>query len=175
MRDYSFTVTRDSTIPEGRARTLKRMTAILGQFPNGVPDRVNCFLHGLTLGLVLSHVIGHADADEVDTLLPPRPEGGVIEAIPYGPEDVEDPEFASLTEHDMPDGVWFQYWMGIKKSLYFFRQNRSEMPARVVLAWLGFLLGELEGGGISTTEYDKLRALLPPVRDELIPSGTASQ
>jgi hypothetical protein len=112
-----------------------------------------------------------------------------MEAIPYGPEDVDDPEFASLTEDDIPDGVWFQYWMGIKKSLYFCRQNHSVMSERSVLgarcsvlgarcsvlAWLGFLLGELEGGGISTAEYDKLRALLPPVTDDLTPLVAASQ
>jgi hypothetical protein len=42
-RDYEIVVRRDSTIPEGRARALKRMTAILAHFPNGVPDRANCF------------------------------------------------------------------------------------------------------------------------------------
>jgi hypothetical protein len=175
MCDYSFTVTRDSTIPEGRARTLKRMAKILAHFPNGVPDQANCFFHGLTKGWVLSHVIGLADAEEVDELLPPRPDGGVIEAIPYGPEDVDDPEFASLTEDDIPEGVWFDFWMGIKSSLYYFRCEGAEMPERSVLAWLGFLLGELEGHGISQAEYDKLRALLPPVRDDLTPLVAASQ
>jgi hypothetical protein len=102
-------------------------------------------------------------------LLPPRPQGGVIEAIPYGPKDVDDPEFHALNDDDMPDGVWFQYWIGIKKSKYFFRANHSEMPARAAFAWFGFLLGELEGDGISRAEYDKLRALLPPVRDDLTP------
>jgi hypothetical protein len=114
--------------------------------------------------------------DEVKELLHERP-ADVFDAIPYGPEDVDDPEVDALIENedDIPDGVWFQYWMGLKKSLYFFRQNNSEMPERSVLAWLGFLLGELEGGGISTAEYDKLRALLPPVNDNLTSLVAATQ
>lgn len=150
------------------------MTALLAHFPNGVSDRANCFFHGLTKGWVVSEVIGHADADEVKELLRERP-ADVFDAIPYGPENVEDPEFASLTGDEIPDGLWFDFWMGIKKSLYFFRQNHSEMPERSVLAWLGFLLGELEGGAISTAEYEKLRALLPPVRDDMTPLVAASR
>jgi hypothetical protein len=123
----------------------------------------------------LSQVIGLADADEVDEMLPPRPDSEVMEAIPYGPADVNDPEFESLTADEIPDNVWFQYWMGIKKSLYFLWQNHSEMSERSALAWLGFLRGELEGGGISTAEYDKLRALLPPVNDDLTPLVAATQ
>ncbi len=149
------------------------MTAILSHFPNGVPDRANFYFYGLTKGWVLSQVIGLADADEVDEMLPPRPDGAVIEAILYGPEDVNDPEFASLTEEDIPEGLWFSCWRGMKKSLYFLRQNGSEMPERSALAWLGFLLGELEGGGIATAEYDK-RAPLAPVTDDLTPLVVAS-
>jgi hypothetical protein len=51
-RDYEIVVRRDSTVPEGRARTLERMTAILAHFPNGVPDPANCFFYGLTKGWV---------------------------------------------------------------------------------------------------------------------------
>jgi hypothetical protein len=175
-RDYEIVIRRDSTIPEGRARALKRVRAMLAHFPNGVPDRANCFLHGLTKGWAVSDVIGHADADEVEELLRERP-ADVLRVIPYGPEDVDDPEVDALIENedDIPDGLWFDFWMGLKKSLYFFRQNNSEMPERSVLAWLGFLLGELEGHGISQAEYDKLRALLPPVRDDLTPLVAASQ
>jgi hypothetical protein len=164
MGDYSFTVSRDSTIPEGRARTLKRMAKILAHFPNGVSDRANCFFHGLTKGWVLSHVIGLADADEVDEMLPPRPQGGVIEAIPYGPDDVIHPEVDALEEEGIPEGWWFEV-----------SHAGTEMPERAVLAWLGCLRGELEGHGISQAEYDKLRALLPPVRDDLTPLVAASQ
>jgi hypothetical protein len=49
------------------------------------------------------------------------------------------------------------------------------MPERSVLAWLGFLRGELESGGISTAEYHTLRALLPPVTDDFTPLVAASQ
>ena len=173
-RIHEIVIRRDSTIPEGRARALKRMNTMLANFPSGVPDAANCFFQGLTLGWVLSHVIGHADADEVEELLHDRPTE-VFDAIPYGPEDVDDPEFSSLTADEIPKGVWFQDWMGIKKSLYFLRQNDLEMPERSVLAWLGFLLGELEGRVISTAEYDRLRALLPPVNDDLSPLALATQ
>jgi hypothetical protein len=50
-RDYEIVVRKDSTIPEGRARTLKRMAKILAHFPNDVSDRANCFFYGLTKGV----------------------------------------------------------------------------------------------------------------------------
>jgi hypothetical protein len=114
-REYEIVIRRDSTIPAGRARALKRMTAILSHFPNGVPDRANCFFHGLTKGWVLSDVIGHADADEVEELLQERPVD-VLRAIPYGPEDVDDPEFDSLTEDDIPTVYGFSTGWASKRA-----------------------------------------------------------
>ena len=173
-RDYEFTVYRDSTIPAGRERILKRMRAVLSHFTGGIPDRANCFFYGLTNGWLLSQVIGHADADEIDELLPPRPAGEVSEAIPYG-RDVRAPEVEALTEDQILDDLWFEFWMGIKNDLYFFHRDGKQMPERSVLAWLGFLRGELEGRALTQAEYDKLRALLPPVHDDLTPLIAATQ
>ena len=172
-REYSFTLYRDSSIPEGRELTLGRMRAILAHFPNGVPDRANCFFYGLIKGWVLSDVIGPADADEIDELLPPRP-AGVIEAIPYRPDDVRAPEVRSLTEEQIPDDWSFQVWIGITNDIYFFRRDGKTTPERSVLAWLGYLRGEFEGNGLSQAEYDKLRAMLPPVDDDLTPLVAAT-
>jgi hypothetical protein len=58
--------------------------------------------------------------------------------------------------------------MGIKNDLLSFRRKGATMPERSVLAWLGYLQGELEGKGISAAEYDILRAVLPSV-DDLTP------
>lgn len=71
--------------------------------------------------------------------------------------------------------VWFSYWIGLSNDLYFFRRNGEEMPEASVLAWLGFLLGELEGNRISEIDYDKLRAMLPFVKDEFTPLIVATR
>ena len=172
--DYEFTIERNSSIPEGRERTLKRIQAILPHFPNGVPDRANCFFHGMIRGWVLSDVIGLADADEIRELLPPRPVGGVLEAIPFGPDDVRAPTVRTLTEEQIPDEWWFQVWMGITNDLYFFHRDGKAMLECSVLAWLGYLRGEFEGDRLSQAEFDKLRAMLPPVNDDLTPLVAAT-
>ena len=126
------------------------------------------------MGWVVGQVIGHAGADELDELLPPQPAGAVIEAIPYG-RGVYAPEVEALTDDQVLPELWFDFWMGIKNDLYFFHRDGKEMPERSVLAWLGFLHGELEGEAITQDEYDKLRALLPPVNDDLTPLVAATQ
>ena len=176
--DFEIVLDRDSTIPEGRERALRRMRAILKGYPDKVPDRANCFFYGLTKGWVLGAVIGPADADEIDDLLPPRPSGGVIEAIPFG-RSPHAPEVEALSEDyvidQMQSGWWFSVWMGIKNDLYFFHRNGQEMPERSVLAWLGYLRGALEGRHISRSEYDRLRAMLPEVDDDLTPLVAATE
>ncbi|GAC1410201.1 MAG: hypothetical protein NVSMB64_19200 [Candidatus Velthaea sp.] len=173
MREYSFVMTRDTTYPAGREKSLRRMRSLLENFPAALPDRALCYFHGLIRGWVISEVIGHLDADEVKELLPERPED-VISAIPYG-GDVVAPEVDALSDDEILPERWFELWMGIKNTLYLFRRDGDEMPERSVLAWLGFLRGELEGNAISQAEYDKLCALLPPVNDDLTPLVGATQ
>ena len=120
------------------------------------------------MGWVLSHAIVVADADEIDELLPPRPKDGVLQAIPYRYR-LRAPEVRQLSDEDVLDDSWFTIWMGIKNDPYFFRRKGNEMPDRSVLAWLGYLRGDLEGNGLKQAEYELLRALLPPVHDELTP------
>ena len=176
--EYHITISRDSTIPEGRERTLQRMRTILRCFPSGVSDRANCYLYGLIKGWVLGDVIGVADADALDELLPPRPDDGVIAAIPFG-RDPNAPEVEALSEdyviEQKRSGWWFSVWMGIKNDLYFFHCYGHKMPERSVLAWLGYLRGALEGTHISQAEYDRLRAMLPSINDDLTPLVAATE
>ena len=173
-RDYEFIIRKDSSIPEGRKQAFRRLREVLARFSSIVPDRVNCFLHGLNLGWVLSDVIGLGDAEDLrEQVLPPRPDD-VIDAIPYG-RGVHAPEVEALSDDQVLTDVWFVFWMGIKNDLYFFTRDGKAMPERSVLAWLGFLRGELEGKAISQTDYERLRALLPPVDDDLTPLVAATQ
>jgi len=80
----------------------------------------------------------------------------------------------ALAYHQLLEGVRRSTWMGIQNDRYSFECLGQAIAERLVLAWLGYLRGELEGDALSKAEYDSLKGLLPSVVDELIPFVAAS-
>ncbi len=166
---FEVYMTRDSTYPKGRERAFRVLKLMTERFPNGLPDRAQCYLAGLTTGWLLGHLIGIKDLDDLKDAFPlDPPEGGIRDAIPYGRDETA-PEVEALREDELLDESWHQTWMGIRNDLYHFTLRGSAMPERSTLAWLGYLRGELEGEAISNDEYERLKAMLPRVHDEFTP------
>ena len=102
----------------------------------------SAYFRGL-LSLLFARIIGHADADDLEAMLPETPARG-IEGIPFGPEDVEVPEIAALDDDEISTDLGFQFWMGIKRDRYDYECHGQTFPEASIWAWLGYLSGERE-------------------------------
>jgi len=166
---FEVILNRESTNAIGRARAFRILHDLAVRYLEGFPDRVRCYLAGLIKGWLFSDVIGVKDADDADESFGRiTPHDGIADAVPDGHGEPA-PAVEALAYHQLLEGLWRSTWMGIQNDRYYFECLEQAIPERLVLAWLGYLRGELEGDALSQAEYDSLTGLLPSVVDELTP------
>jgi hypothetical protein len=156
-----------NTYLESRHAIAVKIQNILGGCVSSTPDeRTTYFIHGFLLGLLLGHVIGVRDGDSLDELLP-GVSREIREGIPFGHPDVSSPEVDAIEDDDVPlYDAGFDLWAGISNDRYYYEKHGRDFPMQSTCIWLGYLSGILNSNRITTSEYEKARALLPSINDD---------